>query len=324
MAVLEATRRVLCVLSMALAAAAAPVQAAMAGDLQLVRSGTAHDMLFDVAFEGPLGIAVGNYGSVLLSEDGGAGWRPAGVADAQQALLGAAIRDGRCLVVGQAGTVLVADDCHGWRAVDSGSSARLMGVGLNAQGLAYAVGEFGTVLRSEDGGRTWQALELDWSALSPTGEDPHLYGVAVADDGGVTLVGEFGVILRSRDGEAWKLVHSGEQSLFGLSITDRTAYAVGQSGVVLVSDDGGDGWRPLDTDSSALLTGIWSDGKGRVVATGINAVLQSSDGGRHWRPVDAGAHEHAMHVAVAASQPLGGAQRVLLVGSAAAVLELLR
>lgn len=321
-------RRALCALSMAgaaLAAGVAPTFAAMAGELRLVRSGIAHDMLFDLAFDGPRGVAVGSHGSVLLSDDGGAAWQAADVPGAGRALLGTAISAGRCLAVGQGGTVLVADDCRRhWRAADSGSGERLMAVGLNAHGLAYAVGAFGTVLRSADGGHTWQSVTVNWSAKTPTGAEPHLYAVHVGEDGTVTLAGEFGLILRGRDGADWRVVHAGEQSLFGLSIVGNTAHAVGQDGTVLASGDGGETWRPLASGSSAILTGVWSDGKGHVVVTGLNTVLQSVDGGRSWRRVDAGAHAQAAHVAVAAGQSADGGQRVLMVGSAAAVIELLR
>jgi photosystem II stability/assembly factor-like uncharacterized protein len=307
-----------------LVAGVAPVFAAAASDVRLVRSGIAHDMLFDLAFEGQNGVAVGSYGSVLLSDDGGGAWRLVDAPGDKVALLGTAISAGRCLAVGQGGTVLVADDCSNWRAAESGSSERLMAVGLNANGLAYAVGAFGTVLHSADGGNSWDAVELDWSALSPTGAEPHLYDVHVSDDGAVTLVGEFGLILRGRHGDDWRIAHAGEQSLFGLSVTGDTAYAVGQGGVVLASDDGNETWRVLDSGSSAILTGVWSDGAGRVIASGLNTILQSEDGGRSWRQSDAGAHANAAHLAVAASQSAGGGQRVLMVGSAAAVLELLQ
>lgn len=307
-----------------LVASVAPVFAAKASDVRLVRSGIAHDMLFDLAFEGAYGVAVGSFGSVLLSDDGGDAWHLADVPGAKLALLGTAISAGRCLAVGQGGTVLVADDCRNWQVADSGSNERLMAVGLNTNGLAYAVGAFGTVLRSEDGGHSWRAVELDWSALSPTGAEPHLYDVHVSGNGAVTLVGEFGLILRSRDGDDWRIAHSGEQSLFALAVSGDMAYAVGQGGVVLVSNDGSEDWHPLKSGTSAILTGVWSDGTGRVIASGLNTILHSEDGGRSWRQSDAGAHAHAAHMAIAASESVGGGQRVLMVGSAAAVLELLR
>lgn len=319
------TRRSLCALSAALAlVVGAAGQAAAAGELRLVRSGIAHDTLFDLDFDGAQGLAAGTFGSILVSDDGGATWRAVAAPGGEAALLGTAISAGRCLAVGQGGSVLVADDCRNWQVAASGTEARLMAVALNRGRLAYAVGAFGTVLRSTDGGHRWTAVAIDWSTLSPSGAEPHLYGVHVADDGTVTLVGEFGLILRSGDGVAWQVAHRGEQSLFGLVVAGDKAYAVGQGGVVLASRDQGASWRPLTTGSTAILTGVWSDGQARVVAAGLNTVLESIDGGVAWRRVDAGAYAQAAHAAVAAGAAADGSPRVQIVGSAAMVLELTR
>src|SRR3546814_13250645 len=46
-----------------------------------------------------------------------------------------------------------------WTPVDSGSKSRLFAVHLNPRGDAVAVGEFGTVLVSGDGGQSWRSEE---------------------------------------------------------------------------------------------------------------------------------------------------------------------
>lgn len=304
--------------------AAAPAAAMAQEEVRLVRSGIPHDMLFDLAFEGTLGVAVGSFGSILVSDDGGGEWKPASVPTSGLALLGTAVSAGRCLAVGQGGTVLVADDCRTWRAVEAGTGERLMAVALNRFGLAYAVGAFGTVLRSDDGGRTWSAAALDWSALSPTGAEPHLYDVHVGDDASVTLVGEFGLVLQTANGADWRVAHSGEQSLFGLTIVGDKAFAVGQGGLVLASSDRGASWREVPTGASAILTSVWTDGHGRVVVSGLNTVLQATHGGSDWRRVDTGAFTHSAHAAIAASEERDGTRRLFTVGTAAAVLELAR
>jgi photosystem II stability/assembly factor-like uncharacterized protein len=320
-------RPVICSLALvavSLATATPSASAEVTSEVRAVRSGIAHDMLFDLAFEGARGLTVGTFGNVLVSEDGGVEWRPADVPRSDLALLGSAISAGHCLAVGQGGVILVADDCRRWQVSTSGSAERLMAVSLNRRGLAYAVGAFGTVLRSPDGGHSWSPIELDWSEMSPTGAEPHLYDVNVTEDGMVTVVGEFGLVLHGRDGLPLKLTHSGEQSLFGLHVGGGEAFAVGQGGAVLVSNDSGASWRAQATGSSAILTSVWSDGHGRVVASGLNTVLQSTDGGRNWRRVDAGPYAQSTHTAVAASQPDGGKPRVMVVGAAATVLKLAR
>lgn len=291
-----------------------------------IRSGGAHDALFDLVFDGRKGIAVGAFGTILGSDDGGASWAPLAVPPKTPVLLGAAIRDGHCLAVGQLGTILAADDCRQWRPVASAGNARLMAVSLNGRGQAYAVGAFGTVLRSTDGGHVWQPVAIDWTGIGEGGAEPHLYDVYVADDGMVTVVGEFGVILRSTDGVRWQVVHRGEQSLFGLAqVGDGSAYAVGQAGTVLASTDGGVSWKALPTGSAAILTGVWSDGQGRIVASGINTILRSDDGGASWRRIDSRLVTQAWHQAVAAVRRDGEGQgpwRVMTAGAAGTLLEL--
>lgn len=291
-----------------------------------IRSGGAHDALFDLAFDGRQGIAVGAFGTILGSDDGGANWSALAVPPKTPVLLGAAIRGGHCLAVGQLGTILAADDCRQWRTVAPAGNARLMAVSLNGRGQAYAVGAFGTVLRSTDGGHAWQPVAIDWTGIGEGGAEPHLYDVHVADDGMVTVVGEFGVILRSADGARWQVVHRGEQSLFGLAQAgDGNSYAVGQAGTVLASTDGGASWKALPTGSAAILTGVWSDGHGRIVTSGINTILRSDDGGASWRRIDSRLVTQAWHQAVAAARRDGegqGAWRVMTAGAAGTLLEL--
>ena len=286
----------------------------------VVRSGTAHEMLFDLAFDGERGLAVGAYGAILASDDGGRRWQPTPAKAVSVALLGASINNGRCLAVGQGGAMLVSDDCRQWQSLAPVTEARLMAVSLNRHQLAVAVGAFGTVLRSRDNGHHWEALSLDWMQLNPDGFEPHLYDVHVADDGLITLVGESGLILRSADGAHWQVLHHGGPSVFGLSVAGARAFAVGQAGLVLASDDGGDTWRTRATGAADLLTGVWTDGRGRVVASGVNTLIESVNGGADWHPV--GPKPQASLVAVGAAARAAGSARVMTVGTAATVLEL--
>lgn len=299
------------------AATAAPSAAAT-----LVRHGTAHDALYDLAFEGGSGIAVGAFGAVLVSADGGRLWAEQWTSPRREALLGVARRAGHCVIVGQMGAIYSAADCRQWRAAPPVTTARLTAVAMNRDGLAYAVGAFGSVLRSSDWGVSWTPVAIDWSGITDDGAEPHLYSVHVADDGNVTLAGEFELILRSDEGGArWRVLHKGERSLFGLYIGEQgRAYAVGQSGAVLTSSDGGASWRSLASGTSAILTGIAASG-GQLVASGINTIIGSRDGGATWQALRSPLVKGAWHQAVAASED-GGKRRLLSVGAGGVVLEL--
>jgi photosystem II stability/assembly factor-like uncharacterized protein len=308
---------------LAAATTAAPV-ATGEGVKALLLSGTAHDALYDVAFEGRSGIAVGAFGAVLTTGDGGATWSKQSPAPTKLALLGVAMRGGKCVMVGQMGAVFAAEDCRHWEASPAVTKSRLNAVSTNLSGRACAVGAFGTVLASSDWGRTWTQLPLDWNRITGQSAEPHLYGVHIGDEGAITVVGEFELVLRSTDGGAqWKVLHKGERSLFGLQVLDNgQAYAVGQSGVVLASSDGGATWRSLNTGVSAILTGIVVAPDGHVVASGINTILTSEDAGASWRSMESKLVKNAWHEALAASADSSGRRRVMSVGAAGTILEI--
>ena len=307
------------------AAAEGDNAAGAAAGVKLLRRGTPHDALFDIAFEGPRGIAVGAFGSVLASGDGGASWAPQALpSTANLALLSVAMRNGHCIVVGQSGQVFTADDCKTWKLSPAVTPSRLLAVGVNAQGVAYAVGGFGTILRSADWGRTWAPQNVDWKGFTSDGAEPHLYAVHVAADGAPTVVGEFVLILRAGpDGKQWKALHKGQRSLFGLTmLDDGRAFAVGQSGAVLASSDGGANWRSLATGTEAILTGVYADAKGALLASGINTVLVSRNQGVSWQRLSSKSIAQGRHQALAAGKAADGKPRLLIVGSGGAILEI--
>jgi photosystem II stability/assembly factor-like uncharacterized protein len=272
-------------LALALAAAAVPVVAAGPG---VLRQGIAHDALYDLCFDARGGVAVGAAGTLLEAGTAGEDWRPhAGEPLTTLALLGAGCGGGRRLAVGQVGTMLL-DEGSGWTRVESGTGQRLLAADLDSAGLAFAVGGFGTVLRSRDGGRHWESLAFDWQAIVEDFAEPHLYAVEVAEDGVVTIVGEFEMVLRSTDGgDSWMRVHRGDASLFGLHLRpDGAGFAVGQQGRVLATRDGGASWQVLDTGQDASLLDVWSAPDGSIVASGMRTMLSSSDAGESWRVIE--------------------------------------
>lgn len=264
--------------------AAASAVAAPAGSLSAVVSGSAHQAFFGVATRNDAAIAVGVGGTILASADRGKSWKPVLPAPTKLALFGIAIDQGHAIAVGQQGTVLRLDSNGQWTAGTSGTDARLFSVAVNGSGRAIAVGSFGTVILSNDGGASWQPVAPDWSAYTADGAQPHLYAAAIDEAGAITIAGEFGLILRSSDaGASWQLAHKGEASLFAIDLRDpQASFAVGQTGTLLRSSDGGKTWTEVATNTEASLLGVRSVGGGRVVATGIRELLLSDDLGLSW------------------------------------------
>ncbi|WP_421881023.1 photosystem II stability/assembly factor-like protein [Methylibium sp.] len=307
-----------------LASGSVSMAAPPSGGAKLIRQGTAHDALYDVAFEGERGIAVGAFGRVLVTTDGGTTWQVQRFPLKHLALMAVAMREGRCIAVGQTGIVFTAADCRNWELVLPLTKARLLAVAVNRQGVAYAVGAFGTILKSSDWGQSWAVQTVDWSTITEDGAEPHLYDIHVADDGTVTAVGEFELVMRSSDGKQWKALHKGERSLFGLSVVEggTKMYATGQSGALLSSADGGVTWESHKTGTGAILTGVHATAQGEVLASGINAVVLSRDGGASWSPLNSKLVRNAWYQALAASEGAGGKRRVVAVGAGGTILEL--
>ncbi|MEF7615098.1 YCF48-related protein [Aquincola sp. MAHUQ-54] len=311
-------------LGMVTSCIAAGAVGAPAEAMTVALRGTPHDALFDLAFDGRIGVAVGAHGSVYRSDDGGTRWRRSPELRSDVALLGVAVRGGRCIAVGQQGTVLTSPDCIQWTVAAPVTAARLTSVAMNRRGLAYAVGAFGTLLKSDDAGRHWQVVPIDWSRIGALPAEPHLYAVHVDDDDGVVVAGEFELILRSTDGGAqWKLLHRGERSLFGLRLLEGgRGYAVGQSGALLSTLDGGATWRSLPTGMQSILTGIDADANGRVVLSGVNVVALSSDGGASWRQLPSRAAIRGWQQSVARAVDAQGRPRFLTAGAGGTILQI--
>jgi photosystem II stability/assembly factor-like uncharacterized protein len=254
----------------------------------LVRSGTAHEALFAIAFSGREGMAVGSAGSALVSSDAGSNWKQETRVPTLLALLGVALNATSAIAVGQSGLILTKHLADGdWKQVQSGTKNRLFSVGLNRHGEAVAVGAFGTVLRSTDEGAAWQSIAPPWKSYVEDAVEPHMYVANVTDEGVLTICGEFGLILRSANGGArWALAHKGDASIFALHIRpDGIGYAVGQSGTILQTADRGVSWKGLEPATKANLLGVHSTADGHVVVTGMHDMLESDDDGHSWRHV---------------------------------------
>lgn len=256
-----------------------------AGGEQLapVHTGIPHDAVYDMNISGQQGVAVGAFGVILESKDAGASWTKV-ESGTDFALLGVAVHGDRKIIVGQRGTVLLGKADGGWEKVDAGTDVRLMQVSVNTAGLAVAVGEFGAVMRSKDGGRSWEKLTLDWAGFREDGYEPHLYTSSVEESGRVVIGGEFAYVIVSNDGgDTWTLATKGEKSIFGMHfLPDGSGFAVGQEGLVMKTTDMGNTWTTIDAKSNANLFGVWSSKHGEVVITGQRALLRSSDGGNTW------------------------------------------
>ncbi|MBE2242943.1 MAG: glycosyl hydrolase [Burkholderiaceae bacterium] len=302
-------------------------------------------------------VAVGQRGHVLLSDDEGKTWRQAVVPASSDLVAVTFATPSEGWAVGHDGIVLHSKDGGtSWtRALDGRQIGALMvehykreaatfgddkraaallqeAERFGAQGpenpfldiafenatTGYLVGAFGLILRTTDGGATWQPM---LHAI----DNPkalHLYAVR-AIGGEVYIAGEQGLFLKlDRSGpggglfKAIELPYKG--TLFGIVGTDRVLLAYGLRGTVLRSTDAGRSWETVPTGVPVGLTAASIDAKGRIViASQAGHVLVSTDNGQSFalakldKPLPAAAVALAGPSTVVVGGPRGLAARAL-------------
>lgn len=124
--------------------------------------------LFALLFTRPTtGYAFGLDGVVLKTDDG-TRWEivrqrnTADRANTTHHLFAAAAANGQLSAVGERGTLLRLDSANRWRPVDLQiPRVSLNGIAFGRDGFGLAVGNRGLVLRTEDGGQTWNRQRID-------------------------------------------------------------------------------------------------------------------------------------------------------------------
>ncbi len=274
--------------------------AAYSARSEMLLEGTAHQALFGVAKSGSSLYAVGAAGRVLHSDDGGNNWVLEST-PGPAALLGVSAAGDHAVAVGQMGLILKRDPEGVWKSVESGTQERLFNVSVNSRGVGIAVGAFGALLRTADGGASWQVIERDWKGVFRDGDmrlgdffTPSLYGVQINEDNHVWVVGELALAMRSPDGgKTWQITHAGGNDTEGVEPTlsavhvrsDGTGYAVGQGGYVLRTRSSGQSWQALKRPTKVNLLGVTSSRDGAVIITGMRDMQISRDDGRTFDPV---------------------------------------
>jgi photosystem II stability/assembly factor-like uncharacterized protein len=124
----------------------------------------------------------------------------------------------------------------------SGVTKNVRGLGAFSQDTLIAVGDYGLIAITLDGGVDWDTI------LSPTGE--HLNGLCFPDREFGTAVGSNGIIIHTIDGGiTWTLQNSGVTDgayLYAVAFVDSLiGYAVGDEGIILKTINGGLSWVQL-------------------------------------------------------------------------------
>jgi photosystem II stability/assembly factor-like uncharacterized protein len=230
----------------------------------------ARSLLLDLAWAGPRVIAVGERGHILHSADAGGSWTQAPVPASANLT-----------------SVYFADEKNGW-----------------------AVGHVETILRTQDGGDSWELMHFE-----PANPQP-LLDVSFADAQRGIAVGAYGVVYVTADGgSVWSQVPFEPEPLPGAQKVEPTAddmeaevdlgfefhlnalargpagrlYLGAEAGRLFRSDDDGAHWRELPSPYDGSFHGVLALDGDVVLAYGLRGNLfRSEDGGDSWTAIPTG------------------------------------
>ena len=229
--------------------------------------------------------AVGNEGRVIRSEDAGKQWRIQETGTKANLQSIAAWDSSSAIVIGDLATVLITGDSgKAWAHIAVKTyqyGDQFLKVYIDHdKGNAWLSGTMSTVMLSKDRGKTWHLVHK--------AEDIAWNDITVAPDGSVWVVGEFGRMQRSRDeGTTWEEVKAptSGSSLMSIAFSDsRHGIAVGLSGIVVTTEDGGAHWSRVPAVTHAHLFDILWDGQ-EFLAVGANGVFAGFSPDGHIRKV---------------------------------------
>ncbi|MEH6579071.1 MAG: YCF48-related protein [Amphritea sp.] len=220
----------------------------------LPMASAAQSLLLDIARAGDRLVAVGERGHILYSDDQGSNWTLSQVP-----------------VRSQLNAVFFADDQLGW-----------------------AVGEDAVILHTSDGGLSWQK-QFDARDADLKGPLLDIYFISATEG---LAIGVFNKLYHTQNGgKSWEIWQEhadnlDEWHLFSMaSPAPGVIYVTSESGLLFLSQDGGNSFIQQQTDHDGSFHGVLAmrgaDGLDRLLLSGVGGKLFiSPDSGNSWRELD--------------------------------------
>ena len=241
-------------------------------------------MLQDVYFmDNQNGLVVGDGGLMLATSDGGKTWEKMEI---DMRPPGAGQRPG-----GPPGAGGGPPPGFG-----RGGPAPLYNIYFVDENVGFIIGGRGTILKTEDGGKTW-ARKMAMSSAgvgrggNPRGMRANLMGIQMISETTGFIAGTENTILKTTDGgETW--VGSSERARVGETrnnlegiwfVSPTTGWVIGSFGTLLHTADGGENWEKRDPGFDNNLFGIhFLDENTGWISGQEGLILHTTDGGATW------------------------------------------
>ncbi len=244
------------------------------------------------------------------------------------------------VAVGERGHIVRASSLDNWQQVEVPTQATLTAVTFVNQQTGWAVGHSASILKTTDGGLSWQLQQYLPSTQKP------LLDVAFKDEKEGVAVGAYGLFYRTLDGGAsWQqefhtsllaeedllyleeLRQEDEQTYLDerasilphfnrIVIDGRTTYLIGELGLIAKSNDFGRHWQRFDEIYQGSFFDLVRTQHGNLLAIGLRGnVYRSLTNGEQWQKSESNV------TTLLNSVVLAGDNQVFLLGNNGVLLE---
>jgi photosystem II stability/assembly factor-like uncharacterized protein len=201
---------------------------------------------------------------------------------------GVVLANSNLVAVGERGIILISTDhAESWVQAQVPTRATLTAVTFYDNQVGWAVGHDAVILRTRDGGATWELIHE-----APNEERP-LLDVWCSDEQKCYAIGAYGYFLETNDGgDSWqsRIISEDDWHLNQMKASDSgKLYIAAEAGAIYRSDDGGSTWKTLPSPYEGSFFGVLPLPGDTVLIFGLRGnMFRSEDAGNSWRKVQTG------------------------------------
>ncbi|RKY02290.1 hypothetical protein DRP77_08175, partial [Candidatus Poribacteria bacterium] len=273
-------------------------------------SGTTVDLTAVIFTDPKRGWVVGENGTVLRTRNGGLSWQVMKVGDSFFDDL-SFVNWFKGWIAGELYIAHTPDGGKNWERQADDLGFPLHGIHFASPLLGWAVGDFGRIIRTQDGGRSWEGYE--------EGHTVHqLRCVFFIDELRGWAGGTEATLLHTEDGgKTWRPQETnlprkpGSHHRWDVNdihfIDPRNGWIAAGGGYLCSTSDGGESWTVHHPGTMNDLFGVWMIDRRTIVAVGGNStILRSEDGGKSWVTVTSRGEERGGVEGSESSVPIAG------------------
>ena len=197
----------------------------------------------------------------------------------------------RYIAVGERGAIIASRDGAQWAQLPVPVRSAFTSVSFVDAEHGWAAGHDAAIVRSEDGGRSWQLQNFQPELNKP------VLDLLALDPQRAIAVGGYGLMLRTQDGGAhWQQVelaaaNPDEMHLNAIArLGNGDLFIAGEQGLLLLSGDGGASWKKQNTPYEGSFFGVLPRGDKGALIFGLRGNIYLSDDVRagSWRKIESG------------------------------------